>query len=164
MNGKTLDNGARERWRAILRNAGLRCTEQRLHVLHELDLAAAPVPHRDIMDRLGQLVGTRQQHFGTSTIFSKPESLLAWTSATIPGDLNYSEKPRCDRPGTLIFSVLNAERLNVCVSFRSGKQLITFTNLWAEAPSTTYSSTGAASTARRVADREDLAKNADCKA
>jgi Fur family ferric uptake transcriptional regulator len=42
----------RRRWRPLLRAAGLKCTEQRLAVLRELEQAKHPVSHRDIMDRL----------------------------------------------------------------------------------------------------------------
>jgi Fur family ferric uptake transcriptional regulator len=44
--------GARTRWRQALRAAGLKCTEQRLAVLWELENAAAPLSHREMLDRL----------------------------------------------------------------------------------------------------------------
>jgi Fur family ferric uptake transcriptional regulator len=47
-----LPDDLRQRWRPALRAAGLKCTEQRLAVLRELEEATGPVSHRDIIDRL----------------------------------------------------------------------------------------------------------------
>lgn len=46
------DPATRSRWREALRVAGLKCTEQRLAVLRELEDAEAPVSHREMFDRL----------------------------------------------------------------------------------------------------------------
>jgi Fur family ferric uptake transcriptional regulator len=53
MNSASLFESIRARWKPILHELGLKCTEQRLAVLHELEIAAAPMSHRDLMDRLG---------------------------------------------------------------------------------------------------------------
>src|SRR5687768_17008524 len=45
---------SRLRWRTALREAGVRCTEQRLAVLSELETASAPLTHRDVLDRLAE--------------------------------------------------------------------------------------------------------------
>lgn len=48
----SIPDPARSRWRHALREVGLKCTEQRLAVLDELDSADAPVSHREMLDRL----------------------------------------------------------------------------------------------------------------
>ncbi|QDU27043.1 Zinc-specific metallo-regulatory protein [Anatilimnocola aggregata] len=47
-----LGKDSRSRWRALLRERGLKCTEQRLAVLQKLETATAPLSHRDLLDRL----------------------------------------------------------------------------------------------------------------
>jgi Fur family transcriptional regulator, ferric uptake regulator len=42
----------RHKWRAALRAVGLKCTEQRLAVLAELETARAPLTHREMSERL----------------------------------------------------------------------------------------------------------------
>jgi Fur family ferric uptake transcriptional regulator len=46
------DPAKRAKWRKALRDAGLKCTEQRLAVLHELELAEVPMSHREMHERL----------------------------------------------------------------------------------------------------------------
>lgn len=53
MDSVSLRDSIRVRWKPILHGLGLKCTEQRLAVLHELEIAAAPMSHRDLMERLG---------------------------------------------------------------------------------------------------------------
>jgi Fur family ferric uptake transcriptional regulator len=48
------DPQIRARWRTTLHEAGMKCTEQRLAVLHELALAKEPVSHREMLERLAQ--------------------------------------------------------------------------------------------------------------
>jgi Fur family ferric uptake transcriptional regulator len=44
----------RDRGRSALRAAGLKCTEQRLAVLRELERASAPLSHREMLARLSR--------------------------------------------------------------------------------------------------------------
>ena len=46
------DTDLRPRWRAALHAVGLRCTEQRVAVLSELDGSHAPLTHREMKERL----------------------------------------------------------------------------------------------------------------
>ncbi|QDU30259.1 Ferric uptake regulation protein [Anatilimnocola aggregata] len=52
LEGRAKDS--RSRWRALLRERGLKCTEQRLAVLQTLETATAPLSHRDLLDRLDE--------------------------------------------------------------------------------------------------------------
>jgi Fur family ferric uptake transcriptional regulator len=60
---------ARARFRAILRSAGLKCTQPRLGVLRELEDAVAPVSHHEMLHNLARF------HWDSATIFRNLKDL-----------------------------------------------------------------------------------------
>jgi Fur family transcriptional regulator, ferric uptake regulator len=63
MRSSSIDPDVRLRWREVLHTAGIKCTEQRLAVLRELEQTAEPVSHREMLVRLADY------HWDPATIF-----------------------------------------------------------------------------------------------
>ncbi|MCU0880848.1 MAG: transcriptional repressor [Pirellulaceae bacterium] len=63
MRPSSIDPAVRLRWREVLHSAGIKCTEQRLAVLCELEHAVEPVSHREMLARLADY------HWDPATIF-----------------------------------------------------------------------------------------------
>lgn len=135
----------RAKWRQRLRDAGLRCTEQRLAVLLELENACVPISHREIMDRVGHLQWDQATTFRNLNDLCVAGILTRFDVGTIPGVLSCYQSKQENPSDTLTFSVLNADRLSACWSFLLPKPLLAGKSPWVSARSTMCSSKDAAS-------------------